>query len=124
ELVACAAARGLTVRAAGAGHSFTPVAVTDGLLLDLRGLGGIRSIDPESRRVVTGPATTIGDFGSPLLDAGLALPNQGDIAEQQIAGAVATATHGSGLRLGCFSSIVRRLRLVSADGSVHEIGEG
>ena len=119
ELVAMASA----VRVAGAGHSFTPVVLTDGLLLDMSGLGGIRSIDPERRRVVVGPATTIGEFGEPLWAAGLALANQGDIVAQQIAGAVSTATHGSGLKLGCFSSSVRRVRLVTASGAVVEIGE-
>lgn len=118
-LVASASA----VRVAGAGHSFTPVVATDGLLLDLSGLGGIRSIDAERRRVVVGPATTIGEFGEPLWAAGLALANQGDIVAQQIAGAVSTATHGSGLQLGCFSSSVRRVRLVTASGEVVEIGE-
>jgi FAD/FMN-containing dehydrogenase len=118
-LVASASA----VRVAGAGHSFTPVVATDGLLLDLSGLGGIRSIDAERRRVVVGPATTIGDFGEPLWAAGLALANQGDIVAQQIAGAVSTATHGSGLQLGCFSSSVRRVRLVTAAGDVVEVGE-
>ena len=119
ELVAAASA----VRVAGAGHSFTPVVLTDGLLLDLRKLGGIRSIDADRRRVVVGPATTIGEFGEPLWAAGLALANQGDIVAQQIAGAVSTATHGSGLQLGCFSSSVRRVRLVTASGDVLDIGE-
>ena len=122
-LVAAAAERGLRVRVAGAGHSFTPVVATDGLLLDLRKLGGVRAIDAERRRVVVGPATTIGEFGEPLWAARLALPNQGDIVAQQIAGAISTATHGSGLRLGSFSSSVRRLRLVTASGDVLEIGE-
>jgi FAD/FMN-containing dehydrogenase len=119
ELVAAAS----SVRVAGAGHSFTPVVATDGLLLDLRGLGGIRSIDAERRRVIVGPATTIGEFGEPLWSAGLALSNQGDIVAQQIAGAVSTATHGSGLELGCFSSSVRRVRLVTASGEVLDVGE-
>jgi len=123
-LVADAARRGLPVRVAGAGHSFTPVVTTDGLLLDVRSLPGIRSIDPERRRVVVGPATTIGEFGEPLWAAGLSLVNQGDIVAQQIAGAVSTATHGSGLRLGCFSAGVRRLRLVTGNGEVVEVGEG
>lgn len=121
--VAAAAARGLAVRVAGAGHSFTPVVATDGALLDLRGLGGIRSIDAERRRVVVGPATTIGEFGEPLWSAGLSLVNQGDIVAQQIAGAVSTATHGSGLRLGSFSGGVRRLRIATAAGQIVEIGE-
>ena len=37
QLVADATRRGVQVRVAGAGHSFTPVVATDGLLLDLRG---------------------------------------------------------------------------------------
>jgi FAD/FMN-containing dehydrogenase len=121
--VADAARRGLRVRAAGAGHSFTPVVATDGLLLNLSGLGGIRSVDTERRRVVVGPATTIGEFGEPLWAAGLSLVNQGDIVAQQIAGAVSTATHGSGLRLGSFSAGVRRLRIATAAGEIVEIGE-
>jgi FAD/FMN-containing dehydrogenase len=99
------------------------VVATNGLLLDLRRLPRISAIDRERRRVVVGPATTIGEFGHPLWEAGLALANQGDIVEQQIAGAVATATHGSGLRLGSFSSTVRRMRLVTANGEVRTIGE-
>src|ERR1019366_1787129 len=70
-LVASASA----VRVAGAGHSFTPVVATRGRLLDLSGLGGIRSFGAGRRRVVVGPATTIGEFGEPLWAAGLALAN-------------------------------------------------
>jgi FAD/FMN-containing dehydrogenase len=124
ELVADAGRRGMHVRAAGAGHSFTPVVPTDGLLLDLRGLPRIRSIDPATRRVVVGPATTIGEFGEPLWQAGLSLSNQGDIVAQQIAGAASTATHGSGLAQGSFSSSIRRARIVTANGEVVEAREG
>jgi FAD/FMN-containing dehydrogenase len=124
ERVVSAAARGLHVRAAGAGHSFTPVVPTDGLLLDLRGLPRIRSIDPDRRRVVVGPATTVGEFGEPLWDAGLSLSNQGDIVAQQIAGAASTATHGSGLGYGSFSSSIRRARIVTAAGDVVEATKG
>jgi FAD/FMN-containing dehydrogenase len=122
-LVADAAQRGLPVRVAGAGHSFTPIVATDGLLLDVRGLPRIRSLDADRRRVVVGPATTVGEFGDPLWDAGLALANQGDIVAQQIAGAVSTATHGSGLGLPCFSAAVRRVRLVTGGGEVRTIGD-
>ncbi|MGZ4332733.1 MAG: D-arabinono-1,4-lactone oxidase [Gaiellaceae bacterium] len=124
ELVAQAARDGLGVRVAAAGHSFTPVVLTDGLLLDLTGLPRIRSVDPDRRRVVVGPATTIGEFGEPLWAHGLALANQGDIVAQQIAGAVSTATHGSGLEFGSFSSSVRRFRIVTASGDVVEAVDG
>jgi FAD/FMN-containing dehydrogenase len=123
SLVVAAEGRGEGVRVAAAGHSVTPLVATDGLLLDLRNLRGVRSIDAARRRAVAGPATTVGDFGDPLWAERLALENQGDIDTQQIAGAVATATHGSGLALGSFSATVRRVRLVTGGGRVIEIGE-
>jgi len=92
ELVAAAARDGLGVRVAAAGHSFTPVVVTDGLLLDLTRLSRIRSLDREQRRVVVGPATTVGEFGEPLWAEGLGLANQGDIIAHQIAGAISSET--------------------------------
>ena len=50
SLVAAAAESGMGVRVAGAGHSFTPVVQTDGLLLDLSKLSGILGADPDRRR--------------------------------------------------------------------------
>src|SRR3954469_21444221 len=79
ELVAAAVRDGLGVRVAAAGHSFTPVGVTDGLLLDLPRPPRLPRLDPESGRVVSGRATTVGEFGEPLWAEGLGLANQGDI---------------------------------------------
>jgi len=121
-LVREAAERGAGVRVAGAGHSFTPVVETDGLLLDLSALRGVLATDPGRKRATALPATQIRDFYEPLWDAGLALRNQGDIDTQQIAGAVATATHGSGSRYTSLSGAVRGVRLVTAAGEIVEIG--
>jgi FAD/FMN-containing dehydrogenase len=95
--------------------------VTDGILIGLDRINHLVP-NPASRTVVTGPGTRIRDFGDPLWDAGLCLRNQGDIDSQHIAGAVATATHGSGLALQCFSASVTRFRVVQASGDVVEIG--
>ena len=122
-LVAAASDRGLGVRVAATGHSFTPVVETDGLLLDLSRLSGVVDVDPVRRRATAWGGTQIRDFYHPLWEAGLALINQGDIDTQQIAGAVATATHGSGTRYTHLSGVVRRVRLVTAAGDIREIGE-
>ncbi len=122
-LVAQAAERGAGVRVAGAGHSFTPVVETGGVLLDLSALRGVVATDAERKRATAMAATRIHDFYEPLWDAGLALRNQGDIDTQQIAGAVATATHGSGTRYTSLSGVVRGVRLVTAGGDVRDIGE-
>ena len=122
-LVRRAAERGQRVRVAGAGHSFTPVVQTDGLLLDLSALRGVVGTDVAAKRARALPGTLIRDFYEPLWDVGLALRNQGDIDTQQIAGAVATGTHGSGSRYTSLSGVVRGVRLVTATGDVHEVGE-
>ena len=115
--------RGARVRVAAARHSFTPVVETDGLLLDLSELSGVIETDPSRKRARARAGTPIHDFYEPLWSQGLALKNQGDIDTQQIAGAVATATHGSGIRNTCFSGVVRGVRLVTATGEVRDIGE-
>ncbi|MFC7726843.1 D-arabinono-1,4-lactone oxidase [Nocardioides sp. GCM10028917] len=121
-LVRQAAERGQGVRVAGAGHSFTPVVRTDGLLLDLSALRGVVGTDAAAKRATALPGTLIRDFYEPLWQVGLALRNQGDIDTQQIAGAVATGTHGSGTRYTSLSGVVRGVRLVTATGDVREIG--
>jgi FAD/FMN-containing dehydrogenase len=122
-LVAEAAALGMGVRVVGAGHSFTPVVQTDGLLLDLSALSGVTSADPARRRAVARAGTPIHGFYEPLWERGLGLRNQGDIDDQHIAGAVATATHGSGIGNTCFSGVVRAVSLVTPDCSIRRIGE-
>ena len=124
SLVAAAAGSGIGVRAAGAGHSFTPVVQTDGLLLDLCKLTGVVRADADRLRVVARAGTPIRGFYEPLWQRGLALRNQGAIDAQQIAGAVATATHGSGISNRSLSGVVRAVTLVDADGRMRRIDDG
>jgi FAD/FMN-containing dehydrogenase len=63
----------------------------------------------------------VGEFGDPLWAKGLALANQGDIDTQAIAGAIATATHGSGRHLPSFSASLVGARLVDGLGNLVEI---
>lgn len=113
--VAKAVAGGYGVRTVGTGHSFTPIVATE-VLLDTSSLRGIIEIDPSQLTVKARPKTTIGDFGDPLWDQGLALANQGDIDTQAIAGAIATATHGSGLRQPNFSAALEGRGSSTASG--------
>ena len=83
----------------------------------------VLATDPERRRATALAGTRVHDFYEPLWAAGLALRNQGDIDTQHIAGAVATATHGSGTRYTSLSGVVRGLRLVTATGEQLDIGE-
>jgi len=117
-VVSRAAARGLTVRAAGAGHSHAPLVVADGVIIDTSGLAGIIAVDSAAPTARIRAGSRICTLGRPLHDAGLALINQGDIDRQAIAGACATGTHGTGPGLGNLSAAVRGARLVLASGEI------
>lgn len=118
--VSRAAADGLGVRTFGAAHSFTPIVETD-ILLDTSAMRGIVGVDADRMLARALPKTTIGDFGEPLWEHGLALANQGDIDTQAIAGAVATATHGSGRQFPSFSAALEGARLVDGTGQLVEV---
>lgn len=110
---------GLTVKPIGAGHSFTAIAVTDGVQLDLGGLRGIVSRSDDARvRVRAG--TTLNELSRTLLASGLALPNLGDIDVQSVAGAISTGTHGTGARHTGLAGYVTALQLVTGAGEVVE----
>jgi FAD/FMN-containing dehydrogenase len=119
--VSQAAVQGYGVRTYGTGHSFTPIIETDGVLLNLDRLNGVLHIDSEKRLVTALPKTSVGDFGDLLWERGLALANQGDIDTQAIAGAIATATHGSGRKLTNFSASLVGARIVDGLGQIVEI---
>ncbi|HAF68081.1 MAG TPA: hypothetical protein DCX77_02135 [Acidimicrobiaceae bacterium] len=109
---------GWTVRTAGTAHSHYPLLPTDGVLLDTRPLTGLVSVDEQAMTATFRAGTKIHACGRPLLEHGMGLLNQGDIDQQSIGGAIATGTHGTGIKLGSFSSAVTQLSLVLVDGSV------
>jgi FAD-linked oxidoreductase len=118
DAVTSAARDGLTVRALGSGHSFTPAAVTAGAALDLSGWNGIVSADLPSGLVTVRSGTTIRELNAALDALGLAMANMGDIDAQTVSGAISTGTHGTGANLQGIAAQVTGLELVPADGSV------
>ncbi|MGA9749940.1 MAG: D-arabinono-1,4-lactone oxidase [Nocardioides sp.] len=118
DAVHAARRQGLRVKMIGTGHSFTAIAVTDGLLLRPERLVGVRSVDRSAMTVTVLAGTPLHVLNAALDGLGLALGNLGDIDRQTVAGAVSTGTHGSGGRWASLSSQVVRLELVTADGSL------
>lgn len=120
RIVREAAAAGERVKVVGAGHSFTGIALTDGRLLRLDDYRRLLAVDRERCLVTVEAGIRIGQLNEELDARGLALPNLGDIAYQSIAGAIATATHGTGRALGGIATQVVGMRLVAGDGAVVE----
>jgi L-gulonolactone oxidase len=115
--IAGARSRGLRVRVAGAGHSFSDICCSDGLLLKLDRLARVLDMDRSAGLVRVQAGITLRELGRRLAAEGLALANLGDIDVQSLAGAISTATHGTGARLPNISAQVTELTLVLADGS-------
>jgi L-gulonolactone oxidase len=122
-IVARAAAGGVRVKAVGAGHSFTATACTDGILLNLDRMNAVRHVDTERCRVRVQAGIRLVDLNERLAEVGLAMPNLGDIAYQSVAGAIGTATHGTGLRLGNLATTIVAMEIVTGTGEVLQLDD-
>ncbi|RWZ64651.1 FAD-binding protein [Labedella populi] len=121
--VRAAAASGLPIKAAGAGHSFTGIAVAIGVLLELDDLSGLVAVDRDRRYATILAGTRLSDVSRLIAGHGLALQNLGDIDRQTIAGAISTGTHGTGIAYPGLAGRVRAVTVVTGDGSLRHISE-
>ncbi|CAH0135181.1 L-gulono-1,4-lactone dehydrogenase [Microbacterium oxydans] len=121
--VIAAAAHGLPVKAVGAGHSFTGIAVAPGVLLELDDMQGLVSADTASGRVTLLAGTRLHRIPALLAPYGLAMENLGDIDRQSISGAISTGTHGTGAGFGGLAAQVVGVTLVTAAGEFLRIDE-
>jgi L-gulono-1,4-lactone dehydrogenase len=114
---------GTTVRAVGAGHAWSDVALTDGVLVETdRMTGLVEQIGNDLVRVRGG--TRIRDLNAALDARGLGLANMGGYDGQSIAGVVATSTHGSGLAFGPFPDYVESIDIVASEGRLVRLARG
>ena len=107
---------GRSVRLVGAGHSFSPMVASDGVIVSLDRLQGILSVDAATRVARVHAGTRLYALGAALAQRGLAMENLGDINVQSIAGATSTGTHGTGLGFGNLATQIGALKFVTADG--------
>lgn len=123
QVVRSAGAAGLSVKAVGSGHSFTDIACTSGVQVRLGRYDRVLSVDREAMRVTVQSGITVARLSEALAEAGLGMPNLGDVGYQSISGAISTGTHGTGARLCGLAGQVVGLELVAADGSVVSCSE-
>lgn len=102
----------------GARHSFPPIADTTGDLISLDQLEETVSINREQNTATVSAGMTYETLGPLLHEAGYALPNMASLPQITIAGACATATHGSGEGLGNLATAVSGLEFVAANGEL------
>ncbi|HET6940382.1 MAG TPA: D-arabinono-1,4-lactone oxidase [Nocardioides sp.] len=109
---------GGTVKMVGTGHSFTAVAAPEGTMLRPDALTGIVAVDREALTVTAYAGTPLKELNAALERLGLSLHNMGDIAEQTLAGAISTGTHGTGGTAAGLAAQVVGLQLVTGTGEL------
>jgi alditol oxidase len=106
------------IRVVGSAHSFNAICDTDGDLVSLARLAQPPRIDADERTVTVSAGMRYGELALALDAAGWALHNMASLPHIGIAGAIATATHGSGDRNGNLATAVRAFELVTANGAL------
>lgn len=115
--------RSPAVHALGSRHSFTSIA--DGAeLISVAELDTALTLDHEASTVAVPAAMTYARLAEILNDQGLALHNLASLPHISVAGAVATATHGSGDTYGNLATAVVGLEMVCADGRLRFFARG
>lgn len=115
--------RRTTVKMPGTGHSFTGIAAPEGIMLSPTQLSGVVGVDREAMTVTVLAGTPLQVLNASLEALGLSLHNMGDIAEQTVAGATSTGTHGTGGLVASLSAQLAGLELVTGTGEVLRASE-
>lgn len=113
-----ARAEGTTVKMVGTGHSFTAISAPEHTMLRPGGMQGIIAVDRDAMTVTALAGTHLKDLNAGLEVLGLSLHNMGDIAEQTLAGATSTGTHGTGGVAASIAAQIAGLELVTGTGEV------
>jgi len=118
------AAEASQLSALGSRHSFNNIADTPGDLVSMEHFGGVIAMDRDDQTVTVGGGARYGDFAVDLHRRGFAVHNLASLPHTSVAGACATATHGSGDKNGNLATSVSGIEMVTADGKVVTLSRG
>jgi xylitol oxidase len=111
------------LRVLGSRHSFTDIADAEELVT-LDRLDPEIVVDKDRMTVSVGGAVRYGELIERLKHEGLALSNLASLPHIAVAGAICTATHGSGDHTGNLATAVAGLEIITSDGGVVEATRG
>lgn len=106
------------LRALGTQHCFNKIADSPHQLLSAKKLDKILALDPAKKTVTVEAGVRYGTLGEYLQEKGFALHNLASLPHISVAGSIATATHGSGVKLGNLATAVSGLEFVTGKGEV------
>jgi alditol oxidase len=111
------------IRAIGSRHTFSDIGDSDELVSLERVAPGV-AVDCDTLTVAFGGTVRYGELAEVLMRERLALANLASLPHISVAGAVSTATHGSGDHNGNLATSVSALELVTSDGELINVARG
>lgn len=105
-------------KALGSTHCFNDIADSPSNQISTKKLNKVVKLDKENKTLTVEAGARYGDFARTLYEEGYALHNLASLPHISVAGACATATHGSGVGNGNLATAVVALELVKPDGSL------
>jgi len=112
------------IKALGSRHSFNDIADSPGDLISLKHFDKILNLDREHSTVTVEAGVRYGELCRWLDGEGFALHNLASLPHISVAGACATATHGSGDRNGNLATAASALEVITANGELLSISSG
>ena len=112
------------LRVLGSGHSLLPLAASEDVTLFMRKFRGLVNVDLQAKQVTVKAGTTLEELNTILDDHGLALGVLPTTHWPTVAGAILTATHGTGIKYGNLATLVVSLEMVTPNGEIMTIRKG
>jgi len=113
-------ARSKQIKVLGTRHSFNSIADCTESQISLQKLNRVIALDHERRKVTVEGGIRYGELASYLYNEGYALHNLASLPHITVAGACATASHGSGDRNGNLATVLDAIEVVQANGEIVE----
>jgi alditol oxidase len=112
------------LRALGTRHSFNSIADSDSALVSTSAFNRILALDRKNNTVTVEAGIKYGELCGYLQENGYALHNLASLPHISVAGACATATHGSGFKNGNLGIAVTDLELINGRGDLVKLSRG
>ncbi|KXL42329.1 MAG: hypothetical protein FE78DRAFT_154709 [Acidomyces sp. 'richmondensis'] len=100
----------------GCGHSPSILTCTSSWMVNLDHYNAVLKVDKRKKTILAEGGIRLRQLNDEANKVGLTIPNLGSIDDQSIAGAIATATHGSSMKHGLLSEHVKSLRIMLSNG--------
>jgi len=110
-----------SLRVLGTRHCFNGIADSARALISLKPMDRVVVVEPEAQTVTVEAGITYGQLCPYLHEKGFGLHNLASLPHISVAGACATATHGSGVKNGNLATAVSALEFVTANGDVRTL---